>query len=143
VSDFLTGEIEHVVWKAWHEKKPDVLVIEGQGSLLNPAYPGGFEIIAGGRPDLIIIQHAPARKTYDGFPAYAIQPLPRQIEAVEMIAGKPVIAVTLNHEHLDLTSLDLYIQSMTGTLGLPVFDVLAFGASDLAGLISSKLIKQK
>jgi uncharacterized NAD-dependent epimerase/dehydratase family protein len=143
VSDFLTGEIEHVVWKAWHEKKADVLVIEGQGSLLNPAYPGGFEIIAGGRPDLIIIQHAPARKTYDGFPAYAIQPLPRQIEAVEMIAGKPVIAVTLNHEHLDLTSLDLYIQSMTGTLGLPVFDVLAFGASDLAGLIISKLIKQK
>jgi len=143
VSDFLTGEIEHVVWKAWHEKKPDVLVIEGQGSLLNPAYPGGFEIIAGGRPDLIIIQHAPARKTYDGFPAYTIQPLPRQIEAVEMIAGKPVIAVTLNHEHLDLTSLDLYIQSMTGTLGLPVFDVLAFGASDLAGLIISKLIKQR
>jgi len=139
VSDFLTGEIEHVVWKAWHERKPEILVIEGQGSLLNPAYPGGFEIIAGGRPDLIIIQHAPARKTYDGFPAYTIQSLPRQIEAVEMIAGKPVIAVTLNHEDLDPTALDLYLQSMTATLGLPVFDVLAYGAADLVALLISKL----
>ncbi len=50
------------------EKKPDVIVIEGQGSLLNPAYPGGYEILAAARPDLIILQHAPARKEYDGFP---------------------------------------------------------------------------
>ncbi|MGD8727183.1 MAG: DUF1611 domain-containing protein, partial [Gemmatimonadales bacterium] len=48
VNDFVAGEIEHAVWSAWHDRDPDVIVIEGQGSLMNPAYPGGFEILAAG-----------------------------------------------------------------------------------------------
>ena len=40
-------------------RRPDVIVIEGQGSLMNPAYPGGFEILAAGRPDAVVLQHAP------------------------------------------------------------------------------------
>ena len=34
---------------------------------MNPAYPGGFEILAAGRPDVVVLQHAPARRAYDGF----------------------------------------------------------------------------
>jgi uncharacterized NAD-dependent epimerase/dehydratase family protein len=58
VSDFVAGEIEHAVYRAWSEQEPDVIVIEGQGSLMNPAYPGGFEILAAARPDVIVLQHA-------------------------------------------------------------------------------------
>ena len=68
VNDYVSGELEEVTWRAWNEEKPDFLVIEGQGSLMNPAYPGGFEILAACRPDGIIMQHAPARVEYDGFP---------------------------------------------------------------------------
>ena len=32
VNDFVAGEIEHAVWTAWKEAKPDIIVIEGQGS---------------------------------------------------------------------------------------------------------------
>ena len=46
INDFVAGEIEHAVWSAWTEQAPDVIVIEGQGSLMNPAYPGGFELLA-------------------------------------------------------------------------------------------------
>ena len=53
VNDFVAGEIEHAVWTAWQEEKPEVIVIEGQGSLMNPAYPGGFEILAAGYRPLI------------------------------------------------------------------------------------------
>lgn len=98
VSDFVAGEIEHIVWTAWKEAQPDVLLLEGQGSLMNPAYPGGFELLAAGRPDVIVVQHAPGRRDYDGFPGYAIHPLRTQIQAVELISGKSVVAVTLNHE---------------------------------------------
>jgi uncharacterized NAD-dependent epimerase/dehydratase family protein len=98
VNDFVAGEIEHAVWTAWNEEKPDIVVIEGQGSLMNPAYPGGFEILAAGRPDIIILQHAPARLEYDGFPGYAIQPLRQQVQAIELLSGKPVVAITINHE---------------------------------------------
>ena len=68
INDFVSGEIEHAVWSAWQDGQPDIIVIEGQGSLMNPAYPGGFEILAAGRPDIIVLQHAPARLDYDGFP---------------------------------------------------------------------------
>ena len=44
-----------------------VPLLEGQGSLMNPAYPGGFELLAAGRPDAVVLQHAPAREEYDGF----------------------------------------------------------------------------
>ena len=93
INDFVSGEIEHAVVSAYKNEKPDVIVIEGQGSLMNPAYPGGFEILAAGRPDYVILQHAPSRKEYDGFPGYPLHPLKRQIEAIEMISGKKVIAI--------------------------------------------------
>lgn len=48
VNDFVSGEIEHAMLSAWDERRPDALVLEGQGSLMNPAYPGGFELLAAG-----------------------------------------------------------------------------------------------
>ena len=45
VNDFVAGEIEHVVRRAWEEAAPDVVVVEGQGALLHPAYPGGLELV--------------------------------------------------------------------------------------------------
>ncbi len=132
VNDFVSGEIEHAVWSAWDEHKPDFIVIEGQGSLLNPAYPGGFEILAAGRPHAVIMQHAPARKEYDGFPGFAMHPLPRQIEAVEMVSGTPVVAITLNHEQLDLNELGVWCRALETLTGLPTVDVLVQGADRLA-----------
>ena len=49
---------------------------------MNPAYPGGFEILAAGRPDYVVLQHAPKRVEYDGFPGYPLHPLPEQIRAI-------------------------------------------------------------
>jgi uncharacterized NAD-dependent epimerase/dehydratase family protein len=100
VNDFVSGEIEHAVWRAWQEVRPKVIILEGQGSLMNPAYPGGFELLAAGRPDVVVLQHAPGRRDYDGFPGYPIQPLEKQIQAIELLSEKPVVAVTLNHEGL-------------------------------------------
>jgi len=128
INDFISGEIEHAVWSAWHEAHPDVIVIEGQGSLLNPAYPGGFEILMAGRPDLIILQHAPARKFYDGYPGYEIQPLSKQIQAIEVISSKPVVAITINHEGLTIPELPGVCASIAKSTGLPAADVLIDGA---------------
>ena len=60
--------------------------------LTRPSYPGGYEILAAARPDVVILQHAPARKEYDGFPGFPIHPLNDQIRAIELISGKPVVA---------------------------------------------------
>jgi uncharacterized NAD-dependent epimerase/dehydratase family protein len=136
INDFLTGEIEHAVWTAWHESRPDIILIEGQGGLLNPAYPGGFEILAAARPDVIVLQHAPARREYDGFPGYPIQPLDHQIKALEIISGKPVVAVTVNHENLSAGQIPAACAEITRSTGLPAFDVLTDGAAGLAGVLN-------
>jgi uncharacterized NAD-dependent epimerase/dehydratase family protein len=132
VNDFVSGEIEHAVVTAWRDSRPDVIVIEGQGSLMNPAYPGGFEILAAGRPDVVVLQHAPARRDYDGFPGYPIQPLDHQIRAVEVISGKPVAAVTVNHEDLSPESVSGVCAAICRDVGVPAYDVLQDGAGELA-----------
>lgn len=135
VNDFLTGEIEHAVWSAWEKEKPDVIVLEGQGSLLNPAYPGGYELLAAGRPNFVILQHAPMRKEYDGFPGYRIQPLTHQVLAIEVISGKKVCAITLNHEGIPKSEIPDACRKIKVETGIPAFDVLEFGADDLVKLI--------
>jgi uncharacterized NAD-dependent epimerase/dehydratase family protein len=124
VNDFVSGEIEHAVCRAWDEARPDFILLEGQGSLMNPAYPGGFELLAAGRPHAVIMQHAPARREYDGFPGYPIQPLPEQIRAVELISGRPVVALTLNHEGLAAHEIPAACEAMHAETGLPVADPL-------------------
>ena len=137
VNDFVAGEIEHAVWTAWKEEKPDLIVIEGQGSLMNPAYPGGFEILAAGRPDIIILQHAPARLEYDGFPGYPIQPLTQQIQVIELSSGKPVAAVTINHEGLSTDQVPSICDAIEKEVGLPAFDVLRDGADAFVKFLKS------
>ncbi|MBN1196682.1 MAG: DUF1611 domain-containing protein [Candidatus Aminicenantes bacterium] len=135
VNDFVSGEIEHAVCLAWKEQHPRVIVVEGQGSLMNPAYPGGFEILAAARPDVVVMQHAPARIDYDGFPGYPIHPLPRQIQAVDVISGRPVVAITVNHENLSITETTATCRAIRSQTGLPAMDVLRDGAGELADII--------
>jgi uncharacterized NAD-dependent epimerase/dehydratase family protein len=135
VSDFMAGEIEHAAWSAWKVRSPDVLILEGQGSLMNPAYPGGFELLAAGRPDAVILQHAPARTDYDGFPGYPIQPIEHQIRAIEVVSEKPVVALTINHEGLDNTAIDRHCRQLARQTGLPVLDPLRDGAAGLVEVL--------
>ena len=127
VNDFVAGEIEHAVWSAWKEAKAQVAVIEGQGSLMNPAYPGGHEILAAGRPDVVLLQHAPARREYDGFPGYALHPLAHQIEAIQLLSGRPVVAVTINHENLTAAEIDPACAVIREETALPACDPLRHG----------------
>jgi uncharacterized NAD-dependent epimerase/dehydratase family protein len=139
INDFVSGEIEHIIFTAWKNENPDLMILEGQGSLLNPAYPGGFEIIAAGRPDFIVLQHAPERKEYDGFPGYKIQPLDYQIKAIEVISQKPVIAITINHEKTDRHELPTVKNDILKNTGLPAFDILWDGIKEITNFIIDRM----
>jgi uncharacterized NAD-dependent epimerase/dehydratase family protein len=135
INDFVSGEIEHAIVSAWKDERPDVIIIEGQGSLMNPAYPGGFEILAAGRPDLVILQHASRRTDYDGFPGYPIQPLSQQIQAIEGVCDRKVLAITVNHELMSEEEILPECVKITQETGLPAFDVLAHGSEALLDVI--------
>ncbi len=134
VNDFVAGEIEHAVWQCWQDARPDVILIEGQGSLLNPAYPGGFEILAAGRPAGIVLQHAPARGDYDGFPGYPIHPIERQIEALEIVSDRPVIALTVNREGLAQEGVAAACEELARRTDRPAVEPLA---GDLAPVVEA------
>ncbi|WP_222984969.1 DUF1611 domain-containing protein [Flagellimonas meishanensis] len=131
INDFVSGEIEHAVVSAYKNENPDVIIIEGQGSLMNPAYPGGFEILAAGRPDYVILQHAPKREEYDGFPGYKLHSIDQQIKAIEVISNKKVVAITVNHENMTDDEILPACQALEKQTGIPTFDVLKYGAAPL------------
>jgi uncharacterized NAD-dependent epimerase/dehydratase family protein len=139
VNDFVSGEIEHAVWSAWSEQSPEVIVIEGQGSLMNPAYPGGLEILAAGRPDVVVLQHAPARKHYDGFPGYPMHQLERQIEAIEVVSGRPVVAITVNGEGIPPYEVPAMCQAITRETHLRAVDALRDGAGALVEILVPRM----
>jgi len=143
INDFVAGEIEHAVVSAWREQGPDVILLEGQGSLMNPAYPGGFELLAAGRPDVVILQHAPARVEYDGFPGYPMHPIDRQIQAIELISSVPVVAITLNHENLDEAGLAAARKRIAEETGLPVCAPLKEGVGVVVDTLLERLSRGK
>lgn len=132
VNDFVAGELEHAVVRAWDERRPKVIVIEGQGSLMNPAYPGGLEILAACRPEAVVLQHAPTRIDYDGFPGYPIQPIEQQIAALEVVSGRKVVAISLNHEGLNgRAAIDQACAELHTRTSLPVCDPLIHGVDPI------------
>ena len=142
INDFVAGEIEHAVWSAWNEASPDVIVLEGQGSLMNPACPGGYEILAAGRPDVVILQHAPTRREYDGFPGHRMHGLQRQIDAIETVSGKPVVAITVNHEGIPPGEISGVCRAITEETLLPALDVLRNGAGRLVEILNARLTRR-
>lgn len=141
VNDFVTGEIEHAVHEAWIHEHPQVILLEGQGSIAHPAYPGGFELIAAGRVDGIVLQHAPARKVYDGFDNYPMGALDREIQILELLARKPVIALTINHEKMTDDQIAATIVEYEARYGRPATDVLRDGCGKLVEAIRGRLAR--
>ena len=115
------------------------MVIEGQGSLMNPASPGGFEILAAARPHCVVLQHVPGRKDYDGFPGYPIHPLEKQIQAIELISEKPVVAITVNLEGLNKTDSRGVCDTIARETGLPTVNPLTDDLEPVVAAINNYL----
>ena len=131
INDFVAGEIEHAIVRADRERGPKILFLEGQGSLSNPAYPGGFELLAAGRPAAIVLQHAPARAEYDGFPGYPLRPIEDEIHLLEFLSGKAVIGITLNHEDMSPDQVQQAVAGFERSLGRPTCDPLWHGVDTI------------
>lgn len=141
--DFVPGEIEHLVWSAWTEELPEVLVLEGQGGLLSPGYFGGQDLLAAARPDLVVLQHAPGRDEYDGCAGFPIEPLSRQLELLGALTPAPVVALTISREGLEPEQVAAVCARIAGETGLPVVDILGEGADRLARIIDARIDRKE
>lgn len=137
VSDFTAGAAEQIVLEG--AKNHDLLIVEGQGSLVHPGYSGvTLSLLHGSMPDAMIFCHQPSRDTVA---RYTI-PLPLLTEMInhyEMLAApiKPakVIGIALNCFDLSEKETVKAINDIEKETGLPATDVVKHGAEKLVDAI--------
>ncbi|NBW94796.1 MAG: DUF1611 domain-containing protein, partial [Bacteroidetes bacterium] len=105
----------------------------------HPAYPGGLELVAAVKPDLILLQDVPARKTFDGFPDLPMPPMQRQIDALELLSDRRVSALTINPKGLSEAEALRACARYESQFGRPAVDVFREGAGRIIDLIASHL----
>jgi predicted amino acid racemase/uncharacterized NAD-dependent epimerase/dehydratase family protein len=144
-SQFMTGEIENEVMKAYDNEKPDIIIVEGQGALSHPAYISSCAIIRGTRSGAIIVQHPPKRKNLGDFDFMKMPTIESEIELIQNFSKSKVIAVTINHENMSAKEIRDVITEYENQLELPTTDVLKYGCDKLVTSIfeAFPLLKDK
>lgn len=129
--DFMVGELEGEIVRAYEGEHPEVILIEGQGSISHPAYVCGTRaIIMASAPSGMILVHAPARKTRNFRRDVVNWPMPRledEIRWLELFSNSKVFALGINHEQLTRKEVDAVAQDWERRFGLPAADPLWHG----------------
>jgi uncharacterized NAD-dependent epimerase/dehydratase family protein len=132
---FCSGEIESTVVEAFEREDPDVIVIEGQGALIHPAYVSSCAILRGGRPHAVILQHAPARTMMSDFADIPMPTPQSEIDLIQAFADTRVIGLTINHEHMTDAEVTAAIARYESELGVPATDALTRPAGWLVDMV--------
>ncbi|HJQ29231.1 MAG TPA: DUF1611 domain-containing protein [Rubrobacter sp.] len=133
VSDFVAGASEQLVLEA-ARTSPDLILVEGQGSLGHPAYSGvTLGLMHGSCPDCLILCAAdPSEEVFRGVP----RPSPARVarlyeEVASLIKPAPVVAVSLNTSGMgEEEALDL-ISAVADETGLPTADPFRVSAAPI------------
>lgn len=134
-SQFCAGELEWVIFEAFKNEQPDLIVVEGQGSLSHPAFSSTSFILRGSCPDGVVLQHAPRRVTRCDFPSMAMPTPASEINLIETFADTKIIGLTINHEEMDDAEISEAILLYEKELGIPVTDALARPAARLVEMV--------
>ncbi len=131
VNDFIAGGIEGAILDAWNANRPGFLIIEGQGSLVHPFFPGGYEILAAGNVHGFILVDAPKRPHLDGFPEYPMPDPERVIRIAELLTEKPLLAIGLNREKMDSRDIKEAKERLEKKFEVPVVEPLSDGVDEI------------
>ncbi|MCR9243557.1 MAG: DUF1611 domain-containing protein [bacterium] len=134
-SQFVSGELEATIVEAFENEAPDVIIVEGQGSLSHPAFSTSSLILRGCHPDGVILQHAPARPHRCDFENMPMPSPTSEIRLIEMFATTKVIGLTLNHEGMTSDELETAIAGYSAELEIAVTDPLTEPINRLTGMI--------
>jgi uncharacterized NAD-dependent epimerase/dehydratase family protein len=124
VSDFVAGASEQLVLEA-ARTSPDVILVEGQGSLGHPAYSGvTLGLMHGSCPDCLILCSAdPAEEVFRGVPRPDPSRTARLYEEVAaLVKPAPVVAVSLNTSGMQEKEAQNLITAISDETGLPTAD---------------------
>jgi uncharacterized NAD-dependent epimerase/dehydratase family protein len=128
--DFAAGAIEQLVLESGADQ--DLVIIEGQGSLLHPGSTATLPLIRGSQPTAMILVHRWGQEQIRKHPDFEIPPLPEVISLYEAVAfGARIKAIALNTALLDADTANDAIAYTQAATGLPCTDAVRFGAEIL------------
>ena len=133
VSDFAAGAAEQMVLRA-AESSPDLILVEGQGSLAHPAYSGvTTALLHGSCPDcLILCADASEEEILAGVPRPDVRDITRLYEGVAaLVKPAPVVAVSINTKGLDEDAAERFIERVSEETGLPAADPVRGSATPI------------
>ena len=142
VSDFLAGAAERLVVEG-AQRGGELLWVEGQGSVIHPAYSGvTLGLVHGSAPHAFVLCHLAGSTEVEGYPGHPLPTLGELVDLHERIAlrARParVVAVALNTRALDDAAARAAIAEAEVETGLPADDPVRFGASRLLdGVLSA------
>lgn len=135
VSDFIAGAAEQLVLRA-AKTSPDLILVEGQGSLGHPAYSGvTLGLLHGSCPDCLIVccdSRGPHEKIMNLVP----RPTPARAarlyeEIAALVKPAPVVAVSVNTQGLEDTEAEEFMAAVSEETGLPAADPLRGSAAPI------------
>lgn len=133
VSDFVAGAAEQLVLAAaGTSPAPDVILVEGQGSLGHPAYSGvTLSLLHGSCPDcLVLCCDAADEKVMDLVP----RPEPARVvrlyeEVAALVKPAPVVAISANTKGLADAEAERFVGRVSEETGLPAADPIRGSAA--------------
>lgn len=134
ISDFTNGAVERLIRERADEY--DYLFVEGQGSIIHPAYSAvTCGILHGAQPDHLVLCHEAGRETIHEYESFAI-PDPAELadlydDLAEPVAPTALLGGCLNTYNLDAEEATEAIADYEESIGVPAVDPVRDGAETI------------
>ena len=139
VADFAAGAVEEMLREVGDDH--DLLVVEGQGSIVHPAYSAvTCGILHGAMPDALVLCHAAGRAAVHGYESVSLPPVAAYVDLYESLAAPvhetEVVAGALNTGGIDAEGeARAAVADYADALGAPAADVVRFGADAIVDAV--------
>ena len=144
VADFAPGAAEQLVLEG-DRRAHDVLFLEGQGGINNPAFaPVTLAILYGGAPDALVLVHSVSRTEIEDYdvPILSYRALIRMYEALcGSIKPAHVIGIALNTHDCSDAEARAHIERAREETGLPCDDLVRNGPQAFYDAIAPAIVK--
>lgn len=137
VGDYINGAAEKLVLQNQHH---DIIIIEGQGSILHPRYSAvTLGLLHGAMPHGLIMCYEVGRKFVHNMPNIPLLPIEYYVNLYEKLSSAmhpcKVIGFALNSKKVTAEEAEIERQKIKKQFGLPACDVVRDGPDELVEAI--------
>lgn len=146
IGDFMAGSMENMIFETIEKEDPELIFVEGQGSLLHPGYSGvTLSLLHGSNPDAMILCHKSDNKTILGGYEVDIPSFKEMISIYESATNwirtskAKISGIVLNTSAYNDMEAKKIIQEIEAETRLPTNDAVRFNIENVLEKILSDL----